>query len=162
MARVDRRLTEFKEYLKSQGIFLQPIHKPEELIRFSDQHGVSILYTANANAKRMTGRMHYAWTCFCQNRQRMQGYRKAVPSKVQLLLERDGDECFLCCQKLGDDITVDHLVAKSKGGPDHLDNYVLMHRRCNNLCEDRSPMWKMRMRERNRDRIQKQECALLN
>lgn len=163
MARVDKRLSEFKQYLQSQGLFLQPIIKDNELIRFSNQHGVSILYKANGNDKRMTGSMHYAWTCFCQGRQRMQNYRKAMPGKVQVLLERDGDDCFLCCQALGDDITIDHFVAKSKGGPDHTDNLVLMHKRCNNLAADRSPVWKIQQRERAKTKLQQQPaCALLS
>lgn len=49
------------------------------------------------------------------------------------IIKRDGDKCFLCGMPLGDDITVEHLVPLSSGGPNHIDNLFLAHKLCN--CE---------------------------
>ncbi|MBO9624130.1 MAG: HNH endonuclease [Sphingomonas sp.] len=72
------------------------------------------------------------------------------------LLARDGDECWFCGRAMGDDCTIEHLVARSKGGVNHLDNYALAHRACNNAAADKPLVEKIAMRERAR---QAQEIA---
>ena len=49
------------------------------------------------------------------------------------LLERDGDHCFFCNKPLVEpDITVEHLVARSRGSNlDIQDNLALAHESCN-------------------------------
>ena len=47
-----------------------------------------------------------------------------------LALERDNYVCVYCGQHAD---TVDHIVARSKGGQDNLDNLVAACRRCNTL-----------------------------
>lgn len=56
--------------------------------------------------------------------------RKRVETRAALL-ERDGEACWYCGCFLGEDITIEHLVPKSKGGVNHADNYVLAHQACN-------------------------------
>ncbi|ASZ74931.1 HNH endonuclease [Rhodococcus phage Trina] len=63
---------------------------------------------------------------------------------VELLIKRDGDFCqFYDCPgdryKFTDDNfrTIDHVLPRSKGGTDTMDNYVLMHFKCNNKKSDR-------------------------
>lgn len=51
--------------------------------------------------------------------------------KREKLLARDGDECWFCGLAMGDDVTIEHLVAKSNGGKNGLDNYALAHGECN-------------------------------
>ena len=47
------------------------------------------------------------------------------------MIERDGTCCFYCGNEMGDDITVEHLIALSCGGKNDLSNMVLAHQKCN-------------------------------
>jgi 5-methylcytosine-specific restriction endonuclease McrA len=51
--------------------------------------------------------------------------------KIKRLLVRDGGHCWLCGGWLGDDITLDHVVPKTKGGTNQDANLRLAHERCN-------------------------------
>lgn len=57
------------------------------------------------------------------------------------ILLRDGRECFYCGYEMElDDITLEHLIPRSKGGKTSPENIVLAHSYCNNkagtLCLD--------------------------
>jgi len=68
------------------------------------------------------------------------------------LLRRDGNACFYCGEPTGeDDRSLEHLVARAHGGPDHLSNLVLAHRRCNAVAGHLSAMEKIRIREQRRE-----------
>jgi HNH endonuclease len=63
---------------------------------------------------------------------------------VRFLIERDGDVCYLCNRPFykehedhWSDYTIDHVIAKSRGGLDHVDNYKLAHFPCNQDKDDR-------------------------
>lgn len=47
------------------------------------------------------------------------------------VLKRDGDGCFFCGEPMSDDMTLEHLVARAHGGPNHLSNIYGAHQRCN-------------------------------
>lgn len=51
------------------------------------------------------------------------------------LITKYGAVCYLCNKPIekAKDITFDHWVPLSKGGPDTLDNYRLAHDPCNHL-----------------------------
>jgi hypothetical protein len=51
--------------------------------------------------------------------------------KISRLLTRDGGHCWLCEGWLGDDITLDHVVPRAKGGTNQDSNLRLAHGRCN-------------------------------
>lgn len=78
----------------------------------------------------------------------MSGYvRKKLPIaakkrmwSINRLVQRDGGECYLCHEvfKSKSDITIDHLVPKSKGGSDLIDNLRLAHVDCNHAKRDLS------------------------
>jgi hypothetical protein len=69
------------------------------------------------------------------------------------LLARDGDECWFCGLAMGSDVTVEHLVPKSKGGSNRLDNYALAHRACNHLAADKPLVAKIELRAQLRKEI---------
>lgn len=62
---------------------------------------------------------------------------------VQALISRDGDKCqFPGCKdpynfSNSNIRTIDHVIPRSKGGPDSMSNFALMHRVCNNIKSDR-------------------------
>ena len=70
------------------------------------------------------------------------------------LLERDGPDCWFCGVVMGDDCTIEHLVPKSKDGPNSLANFALAHAKCNNDAADLPLVDKIAMRERlRRERV---------
>lgn len=63
---------------------------------------------------------------------------------VKFLIERDGDYCYLCPEPFErehpedfSDYTIDHVLPRSRGGLDHVDNYRLAHFPCNQDKDDR-------------------------
>ena len=75
------------------------------------------------------------------------------------LVARDGTECFYCSGVLAPPeqlvppdyaVTTEHLVSVSHGGPDHLSNKFLVHRRCNEIAGNLSAPEKIRLREEMR------------
>lgn len=55
------------------------------------------------------------------------------------IFERDNHTCYLCGKEFGDDdLTVDHLTPKSKGGPWSWENLVTCCKKCNNKKGDKT------------------------
>lgn len=69
------------------------------------------------------------------------------------LKDRDGSDCWFCGVALVDDITVEHLVPKSRGGGNNLANLVLAHRQCNADAANLSISEKVDMRTRLRSGV---------
>lgn len=77
-------------------------------------------------------------------------------SKLDRLCARDGDLCWLCQKPMDFQAkpnshaawSIEHLIAKSLGGPDIPDNLVLCHPRCNRILNDRPLTQKIKLRER--------------
>lgn len=71
----------------------------------------------------------------------------------QTLLERDGDDCWLCGDPLGDDITFEHLIPRSVRGSSHSVNLALAHEACNVLLGNKPLAEKIAMREAARREV---------
>lgn len=78
------------------------------------------------------------------------------------LIKRDGCGCFYCGQPLSPpgapvppryDTTTEHLVSVAHGGPDHLSNKFLAHRKCNEEAGTLSAPEKIALRERRREMV---------
>ena len=73
------------------------------------------------------------------------------------LRQRDGVKCWRCYRPMRFDLprehdqapTIEHKLARSRGGTAALDNLVLCHRYCNRLMGDNTPEAKERMRLRS-------------
>lgn len=74
---------------------------------------------------------------------------KTAPTRAALL-ERDGDHCWFCGLKMGDDVTIEHLVPKSAGGRNMLANYALAHAACNHRAANLPLVEKIEMRQKMR------------
>lgn len=60
--------------------------------------------------------------------------------RLEYLLSRDGDLCFICQLPFDKDAaTIDHWIPLSKGGTWDIDNLRLTHRQCNNWKADQVP-----------------------
>lgn len=79
---------------------------------------------------------------------------RSGPSKSAVRREtlrvRDGDDCWFCGLPMGDDCTIEHLVPKSKGGGNNLDNYALAHKACNAAAADKPLVEKIELRAKMR------------
>jgi hypothetical protein len=69
--------------------------------------------------------------------------------KIARILARDGESCCYCGKPLGEDMTLEHRVAKSRGGSDDLANLKLAHARCNREVGNLPPDMKDELAKRN-------------
>jgi 5-methylcytosine-specific restriction endonuclease McrA len=65
--------------------------------------------------------------------------RRGVPLTKRNVALRDDFKCGYCGVKCGADLTVDHIVPKSRGGSSSWDNLVSACTRCNSRKNDRTP-----------------------
>lgn len=145
---------EFAAWLAEQGAEVGTPTNMYEVIRYRAYHDGSakavthIVYAKETGLLTFTGgsQSHYLqFVTGCQLYPQTPPSKKAVlgfpPSPVEpvskaaktraKLLGRDGDECWFCGTAMGDDCTIEHLVPKSRGGGNKLDNYALAHAACN-------------------------------
>lgn len=125
----------FKAWLRERGAEVMIGTNPYELVRFCTSNGVSILYSSLKGKLSFTGesreayhayRNGTAWTAKCSQKEPL----GSVTSRT--LRERDGDDCFFCLQPVAPgEGSVEHLVPRSAGGPNHLSNLFLAHKTCN-------------------------------
>lgn len=57
------------------------------------------------------------------------------------LIRRDGCVCSLCEEPIATmkDVTLDHIVPRSRGGSDTIENLQLAHERCNQAKDSMTP-----------------------
>jgi len=66
-----------------------------------------------------------------------------LPPDIAALIVRDGSRCAWCSRRLGlavDDCTREHVIPRSRGGHDVLDNYLLACRPCNRSRRSRNAL----------------------
>lgn len=70
-----------------------------------------------------------------------EGFLLSKAERVQILLLRDGNFCYICKKEFGakEKRTIDHWIPLSKGGSWSIDNLRLAHKRCNAWKGDRIP-----------------------
>lgn len=122
----------FIKWLTDRGAEILPCTNDYELLRFKARE-IGVLYkTGKVNSPYM----HHTIACFKRNKDwwgkpinvgRKPNYRK----EKEALILRDGRNCFYCGLPMGDDITLEHLIALSSGGKNTLANMVLCHNDCN-------------------------------
>ena len=84
---------------------------------------------------------------------------------IKFLIERDGDFCYLCTKPfdvehpdgIWGDYTIDHVIPKSRGGRNHVDNYKLAHFPCNQEKDDRLFLDDGTLEPKRNSRVQKAE-----
>ena len=125
-----------------------------EVLRFRAQGAVHVVSREASGHIRYGGASAHAVSCWLghlpwrgSDSHRGQAGKRARSLNLRTLLERDGDACFLCGKPLGDDMTEEHLVPVTHGGPDHLANKVLAHEACNKRMGHLSVMEKIRLRD---------------
>lgn len=127
-------LATFEERLKRHGAEILGPTNPYEVMRFRTKLGVGVIYTGKRgeswNAEAIAAREHLEAQKGTLAPVKVSGSRPGK-STVAALLIRDGDWCFFCGLALEGDMTIEHLVARSHGGPNHISNLFLAHEPCN-------------------------------
>lgn len=126
----------FAEWLQRNGADVVHVTSPWEFARFRANSMLHIVYVDKAGTVN-TG--EFALECLAgwqRNLNMAMGFtskRRSLGAKVRATLAaRDGRDCFFCGLPMADEeMTIEHLVGKNKGGPDHTDNMVLAHEACN-------------------------------
>lgn len=153
-SQLTKKLTAFKEFLTSRGAQVLVPTNEYEVIRFKAGSAIAIVY------RKATGQLTYEgvaraalnafesggpWTAGVKTPRK----RRSNPV-IGRLLERDGENCFLCGLPLGDDLTEEHLVPVTAGGPNHIANKALAHKGCNLRMGHLSVMEKIALRDQIR------------
>ena len=153
---VEGKLKRFLAFLEARGAQVVPTTNPWEVVRFKGKQQTSVVYCNSRDGITFTGEAGTAWNAFDKNHA-----WTAVPEKKKrstntdrkrsiynALVQRDGPQCFFCKEETSeDDRSIEHLVPLAHGGPNHLSNFVLAHRRCNANAGHLSAMQKIRIRE---------------
>jgi hypothetical protein len=126
-------LIKFQKWLEQGGCDILPTTNQFEALKFKGKI-IGIVYKSGKTSNKYTARaikffqQGKKWDGYPTNQGRKTSYRR----EKEQILERDGTLCFFCNKELGDDITLEHLLALSRGGRNLLPNMVLMHEKCNN------------------------------
>jgi hypothetical protein len=149
-----KRVANLNAWLTSRGAEVLAPTNEWEVTRWRADGETHVLYRRKTGFLSMSPAVEKAVFAFLGGKPWSAGVatprRSRSSTEVRTLLVRDGDECFLCGHALGDDCTVEHLVALAHGGPNHIANKALAHERCNNLMGHLSLMQKIRLREETR------------
>lgn len=126
----------FAAFLTAAGAqVLEPTNEWEQA-RFRTGQGVSIIYTNSSGRWSLTNEAPAAWEAYRQQKP----WRGAEKTGGQIkgsviartLRKRDGDNCFFCSLPVSvEQESVEHLVPRTAGGPNHISNFFLAHRVCN-------------------------------
>jgi len=149
-----KRVDVFNAWLTARGAEVLPPTNQWEVTRYRANGETHVLYVNRRGYLSMSDAVKSAVFAFLGHQSWSAGVatkRKPVKEvEIRALLKRDGDECFLCGLALGEDRTVEHLVALAHGGPNHIANKALAHELCNNVMGHLSLMEKIRLRETTR------------
>lgn len=171
--RDDLDLEGFVQYLRDRGAeVLRPTNE-WELVRYKAKwrgtttEAVHIVYTkANGMLTFAQGSAgHYRAFTQRAELEVYQGPRKPPVFEVEgsvkpvsraakireVLIKRDGEACWFCGVFMSkEDRTIEHLVPRSRGGANHVENYVLAHQECNRRAGNMSVREKRVLRDRIR------------
>lgn len=136
---LEKRLPAFRAWVVERGASLIDTTNEWEVIRFKTGTSTAVIYRTKTGALTYTGGAKAAMTAFmgrgdwrampATKRAKPRGGRNPV---FATLRRRDGDLCFFCLLTVEQEVeSIEHLVAVTHGGPNHISNFVLAHRQCN-------------------------------
>lgn len=135
-----KQLEQFKGWLSSHGAeVLEPTNE-YEVVRFKTGKGTSVIYRKKVLSGNCSfiGDAEVAWREFKLPQSSWRAVPRTKRSKTTDSVEyttirkRDGDNCFFCNHFVAHNVgTIEHLVALTHGGPQHISNKYLAHKDCN-------------------------------
>lgn len=125
---------EFKEWLAKNGAIVLAETNSYEVARFVAHGATHVIYEGKRGIS-ANGFAEKCYHAFIAGKPMGMGFTNKQDTQTkrfrQALVNRDGSDCFYCLNPLGEDITIEHLISKQNGGPNHIDNMVLAHKVCN-------------------------------
>lgn len=126
----------FTNWLKNHGCEILPQTNQYETVRWKGKETGVLYSTMRTNGQYASGavsayKRNSIWNGGPDKVIRKGSYKKQRAK----LRERDGDDCFYCGLKLGDDETFEHLLELNQGGKNSINNGVLAHTECNQAVE---------------------------
>lgn len=145
----------FRVWLAERGAEVLEPTNPYEVIRFRAGGCVSVIYRNQRGAiSSMVGEAQNAWESFRNSGSWTAGNaapRRPLTPKMRAVIARDGEECFFCGRHVDQEhASLEHLVSRTHGGPNHVANLVLAHKSCNQKAGTLSAIEKVRLREKMR------------
>lgn len=142
----------FKDWLSGLGAEVLCATNPYELVRFKARGGTHIIYRNTKGIITAAGFALEAMKAFQNGIAIDMGLVKtkglANFKQKAALVQRDGKNCFYCGLPMpDDDLTVEHLIARNKGGLNTLENMALAHSKCNLKAGHLPLMEKIKMRD---------------
>ena len=154
----DKEVAAFKAWLTKRGAIVDPPTNVWEVLRVRTCFGLFVVYTNKAGRQTWPDELVDILNSYKAKQD--VALSPDLKSKVKLrhliddLGARDGLWCWFCeIGFLSPDsaaITIEHLVPKAHGGPNHPSNLVLACRDCNGEAGSKSVSEKVAMRDRNR------------
>lgn len=136
----------FIAWLKEQGCEMMPTTNKYELLRWRGKQ-TGVLYTSGKTSGEYATQAIRSflrgegWDGAPVSTGRSSSYAKFKKK----IIERDGTDCFYCGLPLNEDITLEHLIPLTAGGPNKLSNMVLAHFHCNSQAGHKTIVEKVRM-----------------
>lgn len=149
-----KHLTKFKAWLIENGSVIHDNTNAFEVLRFEGNGHVVILYVKSNGTITWSDTAKAAWKAFitrdpawkAQQKQKRSKSTRRRESNKNTLLKRDGPYCVYCGKRFDPmDLTIEHLIALSRGGPDTIENMVLACKRHNTLVGNFCLTRKIRM-----------------
>lgn len=133
--------TKFIAWLQAQGAEVLARTNSWEVARFRARGAVHVIYRNRRGHITAPGFAGQCLEAFEAGASLGMGFRlhdRTPMARIKhALLERDGDGCFFCARPMtAQDMSVEHLVALAKGGPNHMDNLALAHEACNKKADN--------------------------
>ena len=154
-----KKMSAFTDFLQARGSQVLATTNPYEVMRFTGSDGSPcVIYRKESGILRWSDRAREAYQAFSTGtpwRAVEKVKRSAKRSKrmnlLKTLADRDGVACFYCSDAgILEEMTVEHFVPVSSGGPNHISNMAIACRACNSeaghLCV--SEKMKLAMRKR--------------
>lgn len=143
------------QFLIAGGAILLDPTNPWEVARFKTPNGTCVIYRNNRGVHRFNNEeANEAYNAFVSKKpwSVLDKQKRTARKKIEsLLLERDGDDCFLCGQPMPEsDRTLEHLLSIAHGGNNHPANLALMHQECNKLAASLTITEKVKLRDQVR------------
>lgn len=155
--RAESGLKGFVAWLTSGGAEIMATTNEWEILRYRAQGEIHVVY------RNKTGRIAAssqsvvdAWVAYTTQKpwravpKNKKGISKKRGRMIDALISRDGDACFYCGKELNEDISLEHFVSRTHGGPNHLSNMALAHRACNMAANHLSVVEKVALKEKMR------------
>lgn len=155
MKRKTFSLKAFRAWLIERGAVVEPPTNPYEILRVQTAEGTFVAYENKLGKETWPEGLAAIREQFITGQ--MPALSPDLRGRVRLrhligaLAERDGMECWFCSRGFlsldSREITIEHLVPKAHGGPDHQSNLVLACAPCNRAAGNLPVVEKVKLRE---------------